>query len=79
MASAPISDSSNPSHHEPDHTPRTMKHPTGKECKKTDCIRHDSYVKWQCGDNNLSVCMKCKWALPSQFERKEPSPANQKP
>jgi len=59
-----------------------MKHPTGKECKKTDCIRHESYVRWQCGDNNLNVCMKCKWAMPSQFTKKSKgnpraiSPAN---
>ena len=47
-----------------------IKHPTGKECKKTECIRHESYLKWQCGDNNLKVCMKCKWALPSNFIKK---------
>jgi hypothetical protein len=47
-----------------------IKHPTGKECKKKECIRYESYVKWQCGDSNLSVCMKCKWALPSNFLRK---------
>ena len=52
------------------HRNKKMKYPTGKECKKTDCARHESYVKWQCGDDNLSVCMKCKWAYPSQFVNK---------
>ena len=47
-----------------------IKHPTGKECKKTECIRHESYIKWQCGDDNLNVCMKCKWSLPSNFIKK---------
>lgn len=47
-----------------------MKQRTGKECKKIECIRHDSYVKWQCGDENLSVCINCQWAYVSQFERK---------
>jgi hypothetical protein len=54
-----------------------MKNITGKECKKTDCIRHESYVKWQCGDSNLNFCMKCKWARPSQFTRKPKEQAKQ--
>ena len=47
-----------------------MKQRTGKECKKTDCIRHDSYKRWQPGDSNLNVCMQCKWAFVSQLSRK---------
>jgi hypothetical protein len=50
-----------------------MKYPTGRECKKTECLRYESYQKWQCGDSNLNVCMKCKWAYPSQFERRQPT------
>ena len=49
---------------------KKIKHPTGKECKKIDCARHESSVKWQCGDDNLNICMKCKWAYPSQFINK---------
>jgi len=46
-----------------------MKHRTGKECKKTDCVRHESYKRWQLGDSNLNACMNCKWAFVSQFVR----------
>jgi len=47
-----------------------MKQRTGKECKKTECGRYDSYKRWQCGDSNLNECMNCKWAFVSQFIRK---------
>jgi hypothetical protein len=47
-----------------------MKFPTGKECKKTNCVRYENYIKWDCGDRNLDTCIKCKWAFPSQFARK---------
>jgi len=47
-----------------------MKQRTGKECKKTDCARYASYVRWQCGDSNLRACMNCRWAHVSQFIRK---------
>jgi hypothetical protein len=50
-----------------------MKQRTGKECKKTDCKRHDNYKIWQCGDSELNICMNCKWAYVSQFARKSDS------
>jgi hypothetical protein len=48
------------------------KHRTGRECKKVNCSRHESYLKWNCGDNNLDFCMKCKNAHVSQYKAKEP-------
>jgi hypothetical protein len=47
-----------------------MKQRTGKECKKTECVRYDDYKRWQCGTLTLNVCMNCKHAHVSQFERK---------
>jgi hypothetical protein len=47
-----------------------MNQRTGKECKKTDCVRHNDYKRWQCGTLALNVCMNCKWSHVSQFERK---------
>ena len=49
-----------------------MKRKTGKECKKTECKRHESYSAWDCwsGNSDLEVCMDCKWAYVSQFEKK---------
>jgi hypothetical protein len=47
-----------------------MKQRTGKECKKTNCTRYDSYKnRWGCLDHNLNFCMNCKWAFVSQFEK----------
>ena len=44
---------------------------TGKECKKTDCARHQDYVAWQPCNPNLNFCMNCKHAHLSQYKRKE--------
>lgn len=43
---------------------------TGKECKKTDCDRHENYVAWKCGTSSLQFCMNCKHAHLSQYKRK---------
>ena len=48
-----------------------MKNRTGKECKKTECVRHENYNAWRCSDSNLNVCMNCKWAFVSQFKKKK--------
>ena len=40
-------------------------------CKKTECVRYESYKKWHCGDSNLNHCMECKWASVSQYKAKE--------
>ena len=47
-----------------------MKTRTGKECNKTECVRHESYMRWNYGNPDLQVCMNCKWAFVSQFEKK---------
>lgn len=44
---------------------------TGQECRKTNCIRYEAYVKWSCGTSSLNFCMNCKWAHVSQFKAKE--------
>lgn len=41
---------------------------SGKECKKVNCIRYESYIRWQCGDTNLTFCMECKNAHISQYK-----------
>ena len=41
---------------------------TGKECKKTNCSRYESYVKWDYGDRNLKFCMACRNAHVSQYQ-----------
>ena len=43
---------------------------TGKECKKIDCERHESYIQWRCSDSSLNFCMDCKNAHVSQFKKK---------
>lgn len=50
-----------------------MKARTGKECKKTNCERYESYIKWNVGvgDNNLVFCMNCKNAHVSQYKSKK--------
>jgi len=50
-----------------------MKQRAGNVCKKKECVRHENYTKWSCGDISLSYCMNCKWAHVSQFERKAES------
>jgi hypothetical protein len=47
---------------------------TGKECRKTDCDRHNDYVAWRCGTggSSLDYCMNCKNAHVSQYKRKVP-------
>ena len=42
---------------------------TGKECKKVNCTRYESYIKWSGGDSNLKFCMECKNAHVSQYEK----------
>jgi len=44
------------------------KYRTGKECKKTNCKRHENYLAWSLGDSELSICISCKWAFVSQYE-----------
>ena len=43
---------------------------TGKECKKVQCKRYDSYKAWSCGDDNLKFCMECRNAHISQYTPK---------
>ncbi len=43
---------------------------TGKECKKTNCARYESYEAWKSGDLNLAFCMQCKNAHISQYKTK---------
>lgn len=44
---------------------------TGKECKKIDCERHESYIQWRCSDSSLNFCMNCKNSHVSQFKKKQ--------
>ncbi len=43
---------------------------TGKECKKTECERHEDYLAWKLGSSKLSFCMECKNAHVSQYKNK---------
>jgi len=43
---------------------------TGKECKKTECIRYDNYLKWSLGDRAINFCMQCKHSHKSQYKSK---------
>jgi hypothetical protein len=44
---------------------------TGKECKKINCARYESYEKWNWGDSSLNFCIECKNAHVSQYKAKE--------
>lgn len=44
---------------------------SGKECKKIDCDRYESYKAWNLGDRNLNFCKECKNAHVSQYKRKQ--------
>lgn len=43
-------------------------------CKKTECIRHEAYKKWEIGNDALNYCIKCKHAHASQYKRKYTQP-----
>jgi hypothetical protein len=43
---------------------------TGKECKKTNCERYESYKRWDCGDSKLNFCIECKNSHVSQYKAK---------
>ena len=44
---------------------------TGRDCKKTNCKRYESYIEWSCGNPDLNFCMECKHAHVSQYEKKD--------
>ena len=50
---------------------QALVHRNGKECNKTGCVRHESYLQWRCGDSNLNFCMECKHSHVSQYKRKQ--------
>lgn len=46
-----------------------MKERTGKECKRKNCVRYESYNKWNplTDGSALRICMACKNAYVSQY------------
>ncbi len=52
-------------------TDQAMKLRTGKECKRTNCVRYPAYSNWasNLGSSSLAVCRNCKYAFVSQFQR----------